>query len=380
MSKVSFRVDGGSNCQILVREEHFIYLIRKSISCSLANGAKSKFHGIGVAVVTLKDTPVLLAPCYYSKTDDVSTLSPGALMRYSGCSRAVHSALQHLEICKDGRSTLIPVETVAGLDYLKGSIHHFKGPLETKTGRNSFLTIKPPKFILNSGHYLKYQKDHVTTSPGSTSTSFKDCSPKRAPVSSPIRSEPEPQVSSRGRTRKPRTIMNVESFSGKHYSDQCQIVPTTKALLIKDRRKTLLATYLHRKFGCQCMEHIVKTAKLGHIKGIPKDIGKYDVKCPLCVIAAGTKLPRGKLRDCTEFRKGSCFHFDFAIFNTESCRGFMCALVIVEVRTRKKWGFLAHSRSPLLESLGSSRSPKILGWNRWIPAPVIQRPPKKPQQ
>ena len=145
--------------------------------------------------------------------------------------------------------------------------------------------------------------------------------------------------------------MNVESFSGKHYSDQCQIVPTTKALLIKDRRKTLLATYLHRKFGCQCMEHIVKTAKLGHIKGIPKDIGKYDVKCPLCVIAAGTKLPRGKLRDCTEFRKGSCFHVDSAIFNTESCRGVMCALVIVEVRTRKKWGFLARSRSPPIEQL-----------------------------
>ena len=60
-------------------------------------------------------------------------------------------------------------------------------------------------------------------------------------------------------------------------------------------------------------EHIVRTAELGHIKGILKDIGKYDVKCPLYVIAAGTKLPRGGFRDCTELRKGSCFHFDFAI-------------------------------------------------------------------
>ena len=148
MSKVSFRVDGGSNCQILVREEHFIYLIRKSISCSLANGAKSKFNGIGVAVVTLKDTPVLLAPCYYSTTDDVSTLSLGALMRYSGCSRAVHSALQHLEFCKDGQSTVVPVETVAGLDYLKGSVHHFKGPLETKTRKICFLPSNPPSSSL----------------------------------------------------------------------------------------------------------------------------------------------------------------------------------------------------------------------------------------
>ena len=99
------------------------------------------------------------------------------------------------------------------------------------------------------------------------------------------------------------------------------------------------------------MEGIVKTAQLGQITGIPKDIGKYDVKCPLCVIAAGTKIPRGNLRDCTEYRKGSCFHFDFAIFNTESCRGFVCGLVIVEVRTRMKFGFLARSRSPPLEQL-----------------------------
>ena len=145
-------MDGGSNCQILIREEHFIYLIRKPISCSLANGAKSKFHGIGVAVANLQGTPMLLAPCYCSKTDDVSTISPGALIRYSGCSEANHSALKHLSINKDGRLISIPVENVAGLDYLKAHIHHFKGPLQTKIGRNSFLTIKPPKFILNSGH------------------------------------------------------------------------------------------------------------------------------------------------------------------------------------------------------------------------------------
>ena len=137
-------MDGGSNCQILIREEHFIYLIRKPISCSLANGAKSKFHGIGVAVANLQGTPMLLAPCYYSKTD--------------GCSEANHSALKHLSINKDGRLTSIPVETVAGLDYIKAHIHHFKGPLQTKISRNSFLTIKPPKFILNSGHYVSTPK------------------------------------------------------------------------------------------------------------------------------------------------------------------------------------------------------------------------------
>ena len=99
------------------------------------------------------------------------------------------------------------------------------------------------------------------------------------------------------------------------------------------------------------MEGIVKTAQLGQITGIPKDIGKYDVKCPLCVIAVGTKIPRGNLRDCTEYRKESCFHFDFAIFSTESFRGFVCGLLMVEIRTRIKFGFLARSRSPPIEQL-----------------------------
>ena len=80
--------------------------------------------------------------------------------------------------------------------------------------------------------------------------------------------------------------MNIQSFDGKQYSDKCQIAPQAKALQIKDKRKTLLATYLHRKFGCQCMEGIVKIVQLGHITGIQKYIGKYNIKCLLCGIAA----------------------------------------------------------------------------------------------
>ena len=39
------------------------------------------------------------------------------------------------------------------------------------------------------------------------------------------------------------------------------------------------------------------------------------------------------------------FHMDWIIINTESSRGFKTALIIVEVTTRKKWGFLTRSRS-----------------------------------
>ena len=103
--------------------------------------------------------PVLLAPCYYSKTDDVCTISPGALIKYSGCSEAIHSSFKYLQVTKDGRTIRSQVETVGGLDYSKITMCNFNKALKTKIGRNSYLAIKPPKFIFKSGqHPIRDQK------------------------------------------------------------------------------------------------------------------------------------------------------------------------------------------------------------------------------
>jgi len=83
----------------LITEEYFIYFIRKHIPCSLANGEKSGFQRIGVALAELEPGAfVLLAPAYLSTKDDVNTVSPGALKRYSKCKRAIHAASEYLEI------------------------------------------------------------------------------------------------------------------------------------------------------------------------------------------------------------------------------------------------------------------------------------------
>ena len=78
------------------------------------------------------------------------TLSPGALITYSGCSTASHSSFKHLKVIKDGKTIRSKVETVGGLDYKKISICHFNKALKTKIGRNSYLAIKPPKFLFKS--------------------------------------------------------------------------------------------------------------------------------------------------------------------------------------------------------------------------------------
>ena len=55
-----------------------------------------------------------LAPCYLSTKDDVCTISPGALKRYSRCTQATHEPLEHLKITtKSKTSVTLPVQTAA---------------------------------------------------------------------------------------------------------------------------------------------------------------------------------------------------------------------------------------------------------------------------
>ena len=60
-----------------------------------------------------------------------------------------------------------------------------------------------------------------------------------------------------------------------------QYAPKVSALKVETEHFRRLAQYLHLKFGCQNLAYIERTAQLGHMKGIPADIGKYDINYPL---------------------------------------------------------------------------------------------------
>ena len=96
---------------------------------------------------------------------------PGALITYSGCSEANHSLFKYLVVTKDGKTVRSPVETVSGLDYSKISLRHFNKALETKIGRNSYLAIKPPKFIFRSGHSSIKNQKYSNNQPSKTKRS-----------------------------------------------------------------------------------------------------------------------------------------------------------------------------------------------------------------
>ena len=121
-----------------------------NVNCTLANGEKSSFQGVGIAIMEVEAGEfIILAPAYLSKKDDVCTISPGALKKYSKCIKAEHEALEHLKITtKKKRTYTFKVESVAGLDYAKIKLHHFNSPLKTKLQRNPHLSVLP-KLIFN---------------------------------------------------------------------------------------------------------------------------------------------------------------------------------------------------------------------------------------
>ncbi len=115
-------MNGGVNCHIFIKEEHFINFHRKVIPCSIVNGDKSKFQGVGIGVAETDDENfVLLAPAYISTQDGVNTISPGALTCYSNCTQSTHVALKSLIITTKHDTYTLPTNTAGGLEYILSS-------------------------------------------------------------------------------------------------------------------------------------------------------------------------------------------------------------------------------------------------------------------
>ena len=318
MTLVSLRVDGGANCHVLNEEYYFIVLYKKEINCTLACGEKSRFQGVGIAIAELsKGNYCILAPAYLSTKDDVCTISPGALKRYSKCKQATHEPLEYLSITTSSNQTIkIKSQTAAGLDYIKLPIHHFKRPLRTKQQRHPFLRVIPKQLLFRSRNQptdSMQSHEHADDDGVDTSQALQKAggSNSSSLCNKSIPQEREPQVA------------RVES----------------------SERSQQQAMYFHIRFGHQNMDYIRELAKQGIVKGIPKNLPDLKYQCPICKICKGTRIPRGGPVDHTQLPKGARIHADFIIFNTESCRQFKSALLITEATTRMKWAFTTRSRN-----------------------------------
>ena len=223
-------------------------LYRKKIDCTLACGGKAQFQGIGIAIVELQpDVFVTLAPCYLSEPDDVCTISPGALKRYSKCKEARHEALDYLIVTtSENVTTKLKLKTAAGLDYVQLLVHHYKRPLTSKSERNPHLVVKPRLVF----------KGSVPSDPDETLD--------------------EPKISAAEADEIARDMKRM-----------AEAYPTRKDLDYQ------LSMYLHMKFGHCSMDYVRKLIQKGRIKGLPAKVLDLKFDCPLCKIASAPKLHVG---------------------------------------------------------------------------------------
>ena len=305
-------MDGGANCWIFEREEHFLILYRKEIKCNLANGERSRFQGVGIGVGELAPGVfVLLAPAYLSERDNVNTCSPGALVRYSGCTEAVHSAMHSFRVTFKGKKYSLPIKTVAGLDYATIKIHHFKRPIKTKYERNAYLKVRP-KFVFAGSNSQMPDQDtmeltraqqrcwtpaersqnqeasQVATHSSSTMATTNDQlqnnnneHSKSRPTNISKSKNNSRRMITRSMSKKSTSASacqenSVQVASIKTNSTQkddlnpnflCAEDPLVAALKVKTRASDAnarLALYLHLKFGHQNMDYIRKTRDIGH--------------------------------------------------------------------------------------------------------------------
>ena len=71
-------------------------------------------------------------------------------------------------------------------------------------------------------------------------------------------------------------------------------------------------------------------------------------KCPICLLTSATKIPRTKVRQPLQLRRGEMFYLDYSFSSTPSIRGFTSILSAICMQTRFSFAFpTRHKRPPL---------------------------------
>ena len=161
-----------------------------------------------------------LAPIYLSTQDNVNTISTSATKRYSKCAKVrSHKLMEYLIITiTKNESTVTETINLAGLDYVKFKLHHFKRSTKTKVERNPLIYVKP-KFIFCTGQhptqsqYESSRKPHITMKKKEHNIAkLSSCQPAPDPCCNQ-----KQDISSRGRSRKLNHQINVNFIKAKNY-------------------------------------------------------------------------------------------------------------------------------------------------------------------
>ena len=99
------------------------------------------------------------------------------------------------------------------------------------------------------------------------------------------------------------------------------------------------------------LEPLIKSDLLKDLPPSLKEISNFDCTCWVCNLRKATKLPRGKIVDCSTLAPFQRLHVYFSFFSVVSIRGFTSALDVTCASTSYPFGFPTESKSPPIEIL-----------------------------
>ena len=108
--------------------------------------------------------------------------------------------------------------------------------------------------------------------------------------------------------------------------------------------------YVHQKFDHRSLHMILDMRDKQLMSGIPSNLTRFHdkYKCPICLLTSATKIPRTKVRQPLQLRRGEMFYLDYSFSSTPSIRGFTSILSAICMQTRFSFAFpTRHKRPPL---------------------------------
>ena len=417
---LTFHVDGGANCGSIKDKSLFYFFVEGKGEITTVAGTKAESQGWGAVLIQFGTKVCLVGPLYYFPTHPQNTLSPGLLMNYNNFIDATVRTNRQFEILppNTNKPITIPFTIHNDLDYATFQIMSMKPPsshiianLLVQPLRRSVRIANQTTTRLKPGNdmrpHLVHQKiEKVLPTNNDTTTSnqpsFYVVNDTVYPKQYTILPKASPRVLSRSVFDKildftlqlsspisPRnqTIQNFNSVLGTTirspeatYPSQAlklqhlSLHPNNQEILLpiiaSFSRASIRSLTPHQHWillhlgtmhtSSSTLDPLIKNELLSDLPPSLKSVTTFDCTCWVCNLRKATKLPRGKLVDCTPLAPFQRLHVDFSFFTVVSIRGFSSALDVTCASTSYPFGFPTKSKSPPIEILrwliGSLRS------------------------
>ena len=411
---LTFHVDGGANCGSIKDRSLFYFFVEGNGEITTVAGTKVKSQGWGAVLMQVGDKVCLVGPLYYFPNHPQNTLSPGLLMNYNEFIDATVRTNRQFELLPPNAKSIItiPFNIHNDLDFatfdimiMTPSKDHIIAkfstkniplrrsarlaikyePMQDNTIQNdntklkrvgteinthdlSRTTVKPPAFYVVKDANFANQYTNLPTRVGTRVISrsvFNKILEYVIQITSPL--SPRDQIiqnfnSMLGNTiRSPEATYPSRALKAHHLSLHPNNHEIVLPIIASFSRASIRSLTPHQHWillhlgtmhtSSSTLDPLIKNDLLTDLPPSLKSIASFDCTCWICNLRKATKVPRGKLVDCSELAPFQRIHVDFSFFTVVSIRGFTSALDVTCASTSYPFGFPTKSKSPPIEIL-----------------------------